>query len=58
MIYVEVTSIHYGKGEENPVLFMRFYSDGRGRADGREGGREGGRALARQVSPQQVRGKR
>ncbi|KAM3567680.1 hypothetical protein VYU27_010178, partial [Nannochloropsis oceanica] len=51
LIHVELTIIHYGKGDRNPVHYMRFYSHATGR---RDGGRDGERGLARRVSPQQL----
>lgn len=52
LVHVERTVLHYGKGEHNPVLSMRFL-DFHGREAGGNGG--GGVRIARQVSGSQVR---
>jgi len=47
LIHVERTVLHYGKGDENPVLAMRFL-------DFQRGGEAGGARVAKQVAESQV----
>lgn len=62
LVHVERTVLHYGKGERNPVLAMRFLDlpnrhgrGGRGGGDGGGGGQNGGSTrVGRQVDEDQV----
>jgi hypothetical protein len=55
-VHVDRTVLHYGKGEENPVLSMRFLDFQQKGAGGGGGGGGGGVRVARQMAPREVGG--
>lgn len=57
LVHVERTVLHYGKGEENPVLAMRFLdfpNNNNGSSSSNSGSASGAVRVARQVSQSQV----